>query len=48
MGDQALFRLLGSLGERAIVHAFEPDAGLWEYRTRALPHLFGDTMLGGL
>ena len=48
-GDEALFRLLEGLGERAIVHAFEPDAGLWEYRTRArAPHLFGDTVLGGL
>ena len=49
MGDESLFRLLEGLGERAIVHAFEPDAGLWEYRTRAQrAHLFGDAVLGGL
>ena len=43
-GDEALFRLLESLGERAIVYAFEPDAGLWEYRTRALPHTYSATL----
>ena len=35
MGDEALFRLLEGLGERAITRAFEPDAGLWEYRGRS-------------
>ena len=44
MGDEALFRLLEGLGERAIVHAFEPDAGLWEYRTRASPHTYSATL----
>ena len=44
MGDEALFRLLEGLGERAIVHAFEPDAGLWEYRTRAQPHTYSATL----
>ena len=44
MGDEALFRLLEGLGERAIVHAFDPDAGLWEYRTRALPHTYSATL----
>ena len=40
MGDESLFRLLEGLGERAIVRAFEPDAGLWEYRTRSSPHTY--------
>ena len=44
MGDESLFRLLEGLGERAIVRAFEPDAGLWEYRTRALPHTYSATL----
>ena len=44
MGDEALFRLLEGLGERAIVDAFKPDAGLWEYRTRAQPHTYSATL----
>ena len=44
MGDEALFRLLEGLGERAIVRAFEPDAGLWEYRTRSRPHTYSATL----
>ncbi|HYD99200.1 MAG TPA: glycoside hydrolase family 15 protein, partial [Alphaproteobacteria bacterium] len=31
-GDRALFELLESVGEKAVKYAFEPDAGLWEYR----------------
>ena len=34
-GDLALFRELERLGERAADCAFEPDAGLWELRTKA-------------
>ena len=49
MGDESLFHLLEISGESALAHAFEPDAGLWEYRARMLPaHLFGDAMLGRL
>ena len=49
MGDESLFRRLESLGESALARAFEPDAGLWEYRTRvARSHLFRDAVLGGL
>ena len=40
MGDELLFRLLERLGERALSLAFEPDAGLWEYRGRARPHTY--------
>ena len=44
MGDEALFRLLEALGERALALAFEPDAGLWEYRTRAHAHTYSATL----
>ena len=44
MGDEALFRLLEQLGEKALAAAFEPDAGLWEYRTRARPHTYSATL----
>ena len=41
MGDESLFRRLEVLGESALARAFEPDAGLWEYRTPlASPYLF--------
>ena len=49
MGDEPLFRRLELLGESALARAFEPDAGLWEYRDAlASPHLFRDAVLGGL
>ena len=44
MGDEALFRLLEALGESALARAFEPDAGLWEYRTRSRPHTYSATL----
>ena len=44
MGDEALFRMLEELGEKALAAAFEPDAGLWEYRTRARPHTYSATL----
>jgi GH15 family glucan-1,4-alpha-glucosidase len=44
MGDEALFRLLEALGESALGRAFEPDAGLWEYRTRAHAHTYSATL----
>jgi GH15 family glucan-1,4-alpha-glucosidase len=37
-GDVALFRTLEKLGEQAARFALEPDAGLWEYRTRQRVH----------
>ena len=37
-GDVALFRTLEKLGEQAARCALEPDAGLWEYRTRQRVH----------
>lgn len=44
MGDAALFRLLEPLGLQAIRFAFEPDAGLWEYRGRQSVHTHSATM----
>ena len=40
MGDEALFRRLEPLGEQARLLAFEPDAGIWEYRGRARIHTY--------
>ncbi len=44
MGDELLFRRLETLGEQALARAFEPDAGLWEYRTRARAHTYSATL----
>jgi len=44
MGDESLFHLLEISGESALAHAFEPDAGLWEYRARMLPHTYSATL----
>ena len=44
MGDESLFRLLEPLGEHARVRAFEPDAGLWEFRGRAHAHTYSAAM----
>ena len=44
MGDESLFRRLESLGESALARAFEPDAGLWEYRTRSRAHTYSATL----
>lgn len=44
MGDESLYRLLETLGERALALAFEPDAGLWEYRGRARAHTYSATL----
>jgi GH15 family glucan-1,4-alpha-glucosidase len=37
-GDDGLFRLLESLGDRAAKTALQPDAGIWEYRGRKRIH----------
>jgi GH15 family glucan-1,4-alpha-glucosidase len=44
MGDESLYRMLEALGKRAIAVAFDPDAGLWEYRTRARAHTYSATL----
>src|SRR5262249_6872455 len=43
-GDQGLFSLLESLGTRAARLAFEPDAGIWEYRGRSRVHTYSASM----
>jgi GH15 family glucan-1,4-alpha-glucosidase len=43
-GDAALFRRLERLGEHAVRLWNQPDAGLWEYRTRENVHTFSSIM----
>jgi GH15 family glucan-1,4-alpha-glucosidase len=43
-GDEALFRLLEGLGEKAEALAFEPDSGIWEYRGRRHVHTHSAAM----
>ncbi len=43
-GDESLFNLLETLGEKAEALAFEPDAGIWEYRGRAEVHTYSAAM----
>jgi GH15 family glucan-1,4-alpha-glucosidase len=38
MADEGMFRRLEPLGQRAAALAFEPDAGIWEYRGRRRVH----------
>jgi GH15 family glucan-1,4-alpha-glucosidase len=43
-GDEGLFRLLESLGTKAAQLALEPDAGIWEYRSRQRIHTHSAAM----
>jgi GH15 family glucan-1,4-alpha-glucosidase len=43
-GDESLFRLLESLGNKAAQLALEPDAGIWEYRGRRRVHTHSAAM----
>jgi GH15 family glucan-1,4-alpha-glucosidase len=43
-GDEALFRRLEPLGERAVVVFDKPDAGIWELRGNARVHTFSAVM----
>jgi GH15 family glucan-1,4-alpha-glucosidase len=43
-GDEALFRRLETLGERAVALADLPDAGMWELRTTLHVHTFSSVM----
>ncbi|PRD44490.1 glucoamylase [Phyllobacterium phragmitis] len=44
MGDEALFRRLEPLGEQAAARWNQPDAGLWEFRTRNGIHTHSSVM----
>ena len=44
LGDEGLFRLLESLGEKARELAFEVDNGIWEYRGRRRVHTHSTAM----
>ncbi|MDB5378580.1 MAG: glycoside hydrolase family 15 protein [Rubritepida sp.] len=46
-GDEALYRRLVPIGNRAEQAALTPDAGLWEYRGRARIHTFSAAMCWG-
>jgi GH15 family glucan-1,4-alpha-glucosidase len=43
-GDEALFRLLETLGEKAAELALQPDSGLWEFRGRRQVHTHSAAM----
>jgi GH15 family glucan-1,4-alpha-glucosidase len=43
-GDEGLFHLLEKLGNLAARLAFEPDAGIWEYRGRSRVHTHSAAM----
>ena len=43
-GDEGLFRLLETLGEKAAQLALEPDNGIWEYRGRRRIHTHSAAM----
>jgi GH15 family glucan-1,4-alpha-glucosidase len=43
-GDDGLFRLLESLGDKAARTALQPDAGIWEYRGRQRVHTHSAAM----
>lgn len=43
-GDEALFRLLETLGERALALALQPDSGIWEFRGRRRVHTHSAAM----
>jgi GH15 family glucan-1,4-alpha-glucosidase len=43
-GDESLFRLLETLGDKAARFALEPDAGIWEFRGRKRIHTHSAAM----
>lgn len=43
-GDETLFHFLEPIGEMAVRYAFEPDAGIWEYRGRQRVHTHSAAM----
>ena len=43
-GDEALFRILESLGSKAVDLALKPDSGIWEFRGRRSVHTHSGAM----
>src|SRR4029077_21261299 len=43
-GDEGLFRLMETLGNRPAKKSLEPDAGIWEYRGRQRVHTHSAAM----
>ncbi len=43
-GDESLFRLLETLGEKAVELALKPDSGIWEFRGRRQVHTHSAAM----
>jgi GH15 family glucan-1,4-alpha-glucosidase len=43
-GNEGLFHLLESLGDKAAKFAFTPDSGIWEYRGRTHVHTYSSAM----
>jgi GH15 family glucan-1,4-alpha-glucosidase len=43
-GDEALFRVLEPLGDKAVELALKPDAGIWEFRGRRSVHTHSAAM----
>jgi GH15 family glucan-1,4-alpha-glucosidase len=43
-GDEALFRLLETLGDKAAEFALKPDSGIWEFRGRRRVHTHSAAM----
>ncbi len=44
MGDRALFENLEKLGEHAAVRWNQPDAGIWEFRSREAVHTYSSVL----
>jgi GH15 family glucan-1,4-alpha-glucosidase len=44
MGDEEDFRAMEALGERAFALHDQPDAGLWEFRTKAAVHTYSSVL----
>ncbi len=43
-GDAGLFQELELLGQHAVDSFGKPDAGIWEFRERAVPHTYSSVM----
>ncbi len=44
LGDRSLFEMLEKLGEQAAARWDQPDAGIWEYRSREAVHTYSSVL----